>query len=81
MTKYGFWTAWLLVAACGGDARDTAVLTPSGSNATPTPTRGYLRDPGHDERPDVHAARPVPATPMDPALVGPDQPENVRVKP
>jgi hypothetical protein len=78
MTKYGFCTVWLLVAACGGDARDA--VHASGRIAAPTPKRGYLPDPGHDARADVHASRPTPAAPMDPALVGPDQPENVRVQ-
>jgi hypothetical protein len=80
MTKFGFCTVWLLVAACGGDARDAAALSAS-RNPAPTPKRGYLRDPGHEARPDVQAARPIAAEPMDPALVGPNQPENVQVKP
>jgi len=72
-------TASILVGACGGeDARDSSVAAPA--TTAPAATRGYLPAPAGSQRREVPvAAPPRPAEPLDPASLGPDQPENVQV--
>ena len=72
--------ALLVASACG--TGDSTPATRAGTAAAPTPTRGYLPDRADGRRSEARRSPPPePAAPLDPAEVGPDQPENVRVNP